>query len=178
MPVLWRSAPWCHSPAQAPGLLILLWSAVKVWSCSYTFSAFWLWSSVVSVLISVTADMSPTGDLHVTSIFPWGEAALSLLRCSCVLPWPGTLLGAAHPKTCGSMVGSFEICAATWSLCQNSALWVLNPCSSCAWPHAKSETQTSLAPAPSPTPGAPPGSSPWPTRIATSSSAWKAQHAN
>ena len=35
----------------------------------HTFSAFWLWSSVVSVLISVTTDMSPTGDLLVTSIF-------------------------------------------------------------------------------------------------------------
>ena len=34
----------------------------------HTFSAFWL-SSVVSVLISVTTDMSPTGDLLVTSIF-------------------------------------------------------------------------------------------------------------
>ena len=29
----------------------------------HTFSAFWLWSSVVSVLISVTTDMSPTGQL-------------------------------------------------------------------------------------------------------------------
>ena len=35
---------------------------------THTFSAFWL-SSVVSVLISVTTDMSPTGDLLVTSIF-------------------------------------------------------------------------------------------------------------
>ena len=35
----------------------------------HTFSAFWLYSSVVSVLISVTTDMSPTGDLLVTSIF-------------------------------------------------------------------------------------------------------------
>ena len=35
----------------------------------HTFSAFWLWSSVVSVLISVTTDMSPTGDLLVTLIF-------------------------------------------------------------------------------------------------------------
>ena len=34
----------------------------------HTFSAFWL-SSVVSALISVTTDMSPTGDLLVTSIF-------------------------------------------------------------------------------------------------------------
>ena len=32
----------------------------------HTFSAFWLWSSVVSVLISVTTGMSPTGDLLVT----------------------------------------------------------------------------------------------------------------
>ena len=34
----------------------------------HTFSAIWL-SSVVSILISVTTDMSPTGDLLVTSIF-------------------------------------------------------------------------------------------------------------
>ena len=40
----------------------------------HTFSAFWLWSSVVSVLISVTTDMSPTGDLLVTWFFS-GEAA-------------------------------------------------------------------------------------------------------
>jgi hypothetical protein len=47
--------------------------------------------------------MSPTGDLHVTFIFLWEDVALSLLRHSCVLPWPGTLLGAAHPETHGSM---------------------------------------------------------------------------
>jgi len=41
----------------------------KVGQLNHTFSAFWLWSSVVSVLISVTTDMSPTGDLIVTSIF-------------------------------------------------------------------------------------------------------------
>ena len=35
---------------------------------THTFSALWLWSSVVSILISVTTDMSPTGDLLVTSI--------------------------------------------------------------------------------------------------------------
>ena len=44
----------------------------------HTFSAFWL-SSVVSVLISVTTDMSPTGDLLVTSIFS-GE--MSSRACS------------------------------------------------------------------------------------------------
>jgi hypothetical protein len=48
--------------------------------------------------------MSPTGDLHVTSIFLWGDVALSLLRHSYVLPWPGTLPGAAHPKTFGSIM--------------------------------------------------------------------------
>ena len=48
----------------------------QVW---YTFSAFWLWSSVVSVLISVTTDMSPTGDLLVTFIF-LGE--VSFRACS------------------------------------------------------------------------------------------------
>ena len=35
----------------------------------HTFSAFWLRSSVVSVLISVTTGMFPTGNLLVTSIF-------------------------------------------------------------------------------------------------------------
>ena len=55
--------------------------------------------------------MSPTGDLHVTTIFLWEEAASSLLRRSCVLPWPGTLPGAAHPlgeynamSACGLLV--------------------------------------------------------------------------
>ena len=64
---------------------------------AHTFSAFWLWSSVVSVLISVTADMSPTGDLHVTTIFLGEELVLGLPRPSWVLPWHGTLPGAAHP---------------------------------------------------------------------------------
>ena len=45
----------------------------------HTFSAFWLWSSVVSVLISVTTDKSPTGDLLVTLIFIWGGVLSSLL---------------------------------------------------------------------------------------------------
>ena len=63
----------------------------------HTFSAFWLWSSVVSVLISVTTDMSPTGDLLVTFIFDWGDVLLSLLGGSHVLHWHCTKLGAAHP---------------------------------------------------------------------------------
>ncbi len=63
----------------------------------HTFSAFWLWSSVVSVLISVTTDMFPTGNLLVTLIFS-GE--VSIWACSSgpqVLPWHGTKLGVAHP---------------------------------------------------------------------------------
>ena len=63
----------------------------------HTFSAFWLWSSVVSVLISVTTDMSPTGDLLVTLIFLWGGVLSSLLRGPRVLHWHGTKPGAAHP---------------------------------------------------------------------------------
>jgi hypothetical protein len=69
----------------------------------HTFSAFWLRSSVVSVLISVTTDMSPTGGLLVTKIFRWGDFALSLLRWSQGLHWLGTLPVAAHPKTLGSI---------------------------------------------------------------------------
>ena len=42
--------------------------------------------------------MSPTGDLLVTPIFLWGDAALSLLRLSHVLHWHGTKPGAAHPS--------------------------------------------------------------------------------
>ena len=64
----------------------------------HTFSAFWLWSSVVSVLISVTTDMSPTGDLLVTWMFQRGVVVLSLLRHTQVLHWHGTTPGAAHPS--------------------------------------------------------------------------------
>ena len=56
------------------------------------------------VLLNVTADMSPAGDWYVTAIFLWGDFALSLLRRSYVLPWPGTLPGAAHPTTLGSTI--------------------------------------------------------------------------
>ena len=56
------------------------------------------------VLLNVTADMSPTGDLHVPATFLWGDVALSLLRRSYVLPRPGTLPGGAHPTTLGSTI--------------------------------------------------------------------------
>ena len=56
----------------------------------------------VSVLTSVTACTTSTGVLLVMLIFRRGEAVLSLLRRSYVLPWPGTLSGAAHPTACGS----------------------------------------------------------------------------
>ena len=65
----------------------------------YTFSAVWLWSSVVSVLISVTTDMSPTGDLLVTSIFA-GEVSSRACSgaCKCcagmaLSQWQHTLWG-------------------------------------------------------------------------------------
>ncbi len=38
------------------------------------------YDQVLSVLISVTTDMSPTGDLLVTSIFAGENVLLSLLR--------------------------------------------------------------------------------------------------
>ena len=56
-----------------------------------------------SALISVTADALSIGSLLVTPIFRWG-VVLSLLRRSYVLPWLGTMPGAAHPKTRGSMI--------------------------------------------------------------------------
>ncbi len=54
-------------------------------------------------------DISPTGELLVTPTFRWGEAVLSLLRRFYVLPWPGTMPGAAHPKTRGSMIHSLDV---------------------------------------------------------------------
>ena len=66
---------------------------------NYTLSAFWLWSSVVSVLISVTTDMSPTGDLLVTYIFRWEillVACPSTLMCRTGMAqsrWQHTLRG-------------------------------------------------------------------------------------
>ena len=97
---------FAHSQLPAQGLK-LLFVCLVLWSppdAEHSFSAFWLCSCVVSVLISVTADMSPIGDLHVAAIFLWGDVALSLLKRSYVLPCPGTLPGAAHPTTLGSTI--------------------------------------------------------------------------
>ncbi len=38
------------------------------------------------------------------AMFLWGDFALSLLRRSWALTWPGTLPGAAHPTTLGSTI--------------------------------------------------------------------------
>ena len=65
---------------------------------TYTFSSFWLRSSVVSVLISVTTDMSPTGDMLVIFILLVGNVLLSLLRGFQALHCHGTEPGAAHPS--------------------------------------------------------------------------------
>ena len=46
----------------------------------HTFSAFWLWSSVVSVLISVTTDMLPTGSFSCHINFSWGTVFFGLAR--------------------------------------------------------------------------------------------------
>ena len=56
------------------------------------------WGKTLAALISVTTDMSPTGDLLVTSIF-LGE--LGLAACcqpAQVLPWHGTSPSVAHPS--------------------------------------------------------------------------------
>ena len=47
---------------------------------SHTFSAFWLWSSVVSVLISVTADITPTGVFACHIYFSVGVCVLELAQ--------------------------------------------------------------------------------------------------
>ena len=85
--LLLRSASQSFASARNSRLLLKReWYALGVqffhehWFRAHTFSAFWLWSSVVSVLISVTTDMSPTGDLLVTSIFAGENVLLSLLR--------------------------------------------------------------------------------------------------
>ena len=65
----------------------------------HTFSAFWLWSSVVSVLISVTTDILPTGRLLVTPIFLWGGCSLSLLEGT------SRVALALHFARCGTPLG-------------------------------------------------------------------------
>ena len=62
---------------------------------SHTFSAFKLWSSVVSVLISGTTDMPPTGDLLVTSNFAGEVSSWAFLGA--FTRWHGTEPVAAHP---------------------------------------------------------------------------------
>jgi len=82
----------------------------------HTFSAFWLWSSVVSVLISVTTDMSPTGDLIVTSIFA-GEmsswACSGTLMCCASLALFWLQLTLRGNKTI-SLNSFFEFSADVW----------------------------------------------------------------
>ena len=45
----------------------------------HTFSAFWLWSSVVSVLISMTTDMGSMRSLSMSTNFYWWPRSFSLL---------------------------------------------------------------------------------------------------
>ena len=71
----------------------------------HTFSAFWLWSSVVSVLISVTTDMSPTGDLIVTFIFAgevssWACSRVFMCCARIALLWLQLTLRGNKMKCC------------------------------------------------------------------------------
>ena len=80
-------------------LLHLKSDALFLASPPHTFSAFWLWSSVVSVLISVTTDILPTGRLLVTPIFQWGGCSLSLLEGT------SSVALALHQAGCGTPLG-------------------------------------------------------------------------
>ena len=53
---------------------------------SHTFSAFWLWSSVVSVLISVTTNITPIWSLSCHFNFYWERAYLGPSPVS-FYPW-------------------------------------------------------------------------------------------
>ena len=95
--------PWTIHPVQTPGWKLLEWHCPLPTLHPYiSYSAFWLWSSVVSVLISVTTDISPTGDLLDMSIFAgevsscppsfyWYLERTCLLHFSagCPVPVPG-----------------------------------------------------------------------------------------
>ena len=68
--------------AKAPRIICKALCSSGLRQLDHTFSAFWLWSSVVSVLISVTTDMSPTGDLLVACIFHGKSNLWACSRCS------------------------------------------------------------------------------------------------
>ena len=63
----------------------------------HTFSAFWLRSSVASVLISVKTDILTTGGLIFTIIFLGGWISLSLPSCPPELPWTCTFSECSLP---------------------------------------------------------------------------------
>ena len=95
---VWQS-PLANARCVAYSALATCRPDVVICTLVHTFSAFWLWSSVVSVLISVTTDMSPTGDLLVTSIFAgevssWARSE-AFTCCAGIAPsqWQHTLLG-------------------------------------------------------------------------------------
>ena len=93
-----QAAPGSQRVRNSYHLLVVFFSASAAsYIIDHTFSAFWLWSSVVSVLISVTTDMFPTGNLLVTLIFSGEVSSWACSRGLQVLPWHGTKLGVAHP---------------------------------------------------------------------------------
>jgi hypothetical protein len=53
----------------------------------HTFSASWLWSSVVSVLISMTTDILPTWEISNVIKFLLGQSKHGILVCHCLCRW-------------------------------------------------------------------------------------------
>ena len=89
--LLWTiqgEGPWLLARVSGSTFYILLY---------YTFSAFWLWSSVVSVLISVTTDMTPTGVLLVT-YFSLGRGSLELAQTLLCVALAWHTAGSSTPK--------------------------------------------------------------------------------
>ena len=73
-------APWLVTPVAGGGVL-----QQTVWC--HRFSAFWLRSSVVSVLISLISDMSSIWGQHIKQIFRNGSWKRGLLHSLCALTW-------------------------------------------------------------------------------------------
>ena len=88
----------------------LLFSPSSFARVDHTFSAFWLWSSVVSVLISVTTDMLLTGSFSCHINFSWGAVfnglARDLLTCRLCIALPRSV---ANPSGV-TIDQTFNIC--------------------------------------------------------------------
>ena len=125
----------------------------------YRFSAFWLRSSVVSVLISLISDMSPMWGLHIKLIFVTGSWKWGLLRplhastWYCISSRNGALSYPVEWKIKSCLLTSFSLCFERILLCWCSGpLLFVNVCSCCLsiWKacqhHEVSRDSTSLFP--------------------------------